>query len=269
MTVTTGTALGEADGTPICIVHEVGRGRAVLLNFSMSNYPEIMIRQTPEACAEFLAALFASAGVQWPLRLLDDEGNRHRNVEAVRWNMGADLEVMAIYGPLDERAAMWRHYTPGVARGARVVPLPRHEQVRAVRVRLPRPRYVVEIGGRHSGPVDEITIRPQPRRPVFLVLGNRALQGPILRAGSTAVAAGKILPFELEIPDAQGMHAVKIRVTTPGGEDAPWFARTVMVEEKLARFDLAIAHNERPGTWKMTATDLYTAAVSVACFDVE
>lgn len=235
----------------------------------MSTYPEIMIRQTPEACAEFLASLFASAGVQWPLRLLNDEGNRHRNVEAVRWNMGGDLEVMAIYGPLDDRAAMWRHYTPGVARGARVVPLPRHEQVDAVRVRLPRPRHVVEIGGRHRGLVDEITIRPQPRRPVFLVLGNRAMQGPILRAGSPAVLAGQILPFELEMPDSQGMHAVKIRVTTPGGEDATWFARTVVVEERLAKFELAIAHNEQPGTWKMTATDLYTEAVSVAYFVVE
>ncbi len=267
--VTTGTALGRAGETPICIVNEVGRGRVVLLNFSMSTFPEIMIRQTPEACADFLTALFASAGVKWPLHLLDEKGNRHRNVEAVRWKVGDGLEVVAVYGPLDDRTGMWRHYTPGVKRGVKVQARPEHQQVGRVRVRLPGDKHMAQIEGKQSGPSSEFTLEPRPRRPVFMVLGDRKLQAPLLTTGGPGVAAGQILQIEIEIPDAQGMHAVKIRAQNSDGDDAPWFARSIIVEDGLARLDLPIARNEHHGEWTITATDLYTQESDTASFEVE
>jgi hypothetical protein len=75
-TVTTGTACGKADGVPICIIHKVGKGQAVLLNFTLAtsftqrylqlHLPENKAR-TPEPFSRFLGNLFATAGVTPPL----------------------------------------------------------------------------------------------------------------------------------------------------------------------------------------------------------
>ena len=52
----------------------------------------------------------------------------------------------------------------------------------------------------------------------------------------------------------------------PDGNEAPWFSRSLIVEDGRKQFDVPIAHNEQTGTWTITATDLYTeesATVSI------
>lgn len=264
-----GTALGIADGVPICIVNEVGQGRAVLLNFSMGTFPHVMVPQTPESCANFLAGLFSAAEVQWPMRLMDEKGRRHRNLEAVRWQVGESMEVVAVYGPLDHRDAKWRHYTPGIRRGAKVPPRQEHDQIDPVRIHLPREKYVTQVGGPALGVCREIPLMPRARRPIFLVMSDRSLPIPVLRPDVATVSPGEMLSCEVALAGAEGMHAVKISVETPDSIDAAWFQRTIIVEDGKAYFDLPIAHNERKGAWKLTARDLYTDEVVESRFIVE
>ena len=60
------------------------------------------------------------------------------------------------------------------------------------------------------------------------------------------------------MPGADGLHAVRVGVTTADGTDADWFQLHLLIDDKPRRFDLAIAHNDPPGTWSINAVDLYT-----------
>ena len=74
-----------------------------------------------------------------------------------------------------------------------------------------------------------------------------------------AVGPGESLRIRLHIPDAQGLHALKLRVTTPDDQPAPWFNRSVMVGPGGAEIALPLAHNEPLGQWTIQVTDLYTS----------
>ncbi len=260
--LTTGKAAGEAGQTPLVIRNQVGAGQAILLNFAMCSFPNLSIPKTHEAKADLLSAIFASAGVQWPLRLLDEDGNRRRNVEAVRWQTG-NLEVVAIYGPLDDGRAQWRPREGLLDRvGAADVPKP-------VRIQLAQARYVTEIGsGREAGPTKEFTVHIRPWRPVFVVLSDQKLRSPVLTLPQRAVGPGQLLRVGLHIPDAQGLHALKLRVTTPDDQPAAWFNRSVMVGPGGAELALPLAHNDQLGQWTVQVTDLYTDRSMLARFQV-
>ena len=261
--LTTGTPLGRAGKTPIVIVNRMGRGRAILLNFTMATYPNLSRPEAPESAATMLAAMFAEAGVQWPLRLLDADGARRRNVEAVRWRTGAGCEVVAVYGPLDDGRAQWRPRERVVQRArAADVPWP-------VRLELPVARHVQQIGSSGSiGPTRDFAFEIRPWRPTFIVLSDRKIAAPVLEPAESIARRGRTLHLRASLPDAGGLHALKVRVTTPDGGPARWFDRSVVVRPGGGGVDLPIALNEQPGAWQVEATDLYTGRAAVARFTV-
>jgi len=266
--VTTGTALGQAGDSPICILNRFGKGRAILLNFTMNSFPNLSLPQTEEAAADFLDALFASTGVQWPVRMVDGEGRRMRNLEAVRWKTGDDLEVVAFYAPLDRgRHLIYPdHYRGGDCWTDRTNP----SAGASVRIVLPRARHITEIGAvRDPEPATTFTIHLRPRIPSFVVLSDRPLRSPVLKPATSAGERGEALVMQVGIPDAQGLHALTIRATGPDGRPAPWFDRTVMIDGQGAEIRLPLAHNEQTGAWTVEATDLYTSRKAVAKFHVE
>ena len=267
--VTSGTPLGTAGETPICIVNDVGRGRAILLNFPISAYPQVTIPQTPEACADFLKAMFASAGVTWPLQVTDSNGDRHRNVEAVRWDAGGGIEVVAVFGPMDAKEPLWKTYREGRAQVDRKKSDAELAGLKPVRVNLPEAKHIVRIGGESAGATTQITLLPRPWRPEFLVLSDRQLQAPKFSTDAATAVTGQILQLEIEIPDARGLHAVKLRGTDPDGTPAAWLNRSLIVKNGSGQIDLPIAHNERHGKWSLSATDLYTGSTADFVFSVE
>ncbi len=261
--VTTGTALGKAGATPICIVNEVGEGRAILLNFTMWSFPPLATHDGPEDASTFLQTIFAEAGVQWPLTMVDEAGRRHRNMESMRWRTGDGIEVVALFGP--DRST-WHDSSappPPAPFTDLATPVP-------VTVRLPRPRHVCELRtGRRAGPAEAFATGVRPRWPTFLVLSERELGAPLLEATDDTVRRGGVYEIEVKIADAQGTHPLKLRAASPDGDEAPWFSQSVFVEAGRAQIKLPIAHNEQPGRWTVTVTDLYTGASAASSFTVK
>ena len=261
--LTTGRALGHAGETPICIVNKVGDGRAILLNFPMCSFSNLSRPETPEADADLLAEIFASAGVTWPLRLLDAEGRRKRNLESVRWKTGEATEVVAVYGPLDDGRSQWRP-DEGLLDRIRALDVPS-----PVHIRLPDARHVTVLESNDElGRTDAFTIHTRPWRPVFVVLSSQPMQDPVLEPDTQTTAPGRTLEFGVRIPDPQGLHALKVRVRGPDGAAAPWFDQTVFVGQQAAELSLPIAHNEQPGTWTVEAEDLFNGRKAIARFEV-
>ena len=257
--LTSGKALGQAGAIPVMIVNHFGQGCAILFNFTMVSFPNLSLPETPEADAQMLAAIFDQAGVRWPLRLKNPDGTRLRDVEAVRWKTGDAAEVVALYGPLNDGRHQWRPREGHVHRAReRDVPRP-------VRIELPEAKYVTQIGaGGEFGQTKRVSIEIRPWRPTFLVLSDGPLNSPILEPTSVTVHQGETLNLRAQVPGATGLHALKVRLTTPAGEPATWFDRTVITASHgNTNINLKIAFNELPGTWKVELSDLYTGKSKV------
>ena len=262
-----GEALGRADGVPICIVNRYGQGRAVLLNFPTYSFSNLSLPETPEADATFLSALFATSGVEWPLRLFNEDGNRRRNMEAVRWKTGSGEQVVALYGPLHDTRAQWKEPQGGSLSLKRILA---HDVTRPVRVELHQSKHITLIGGDEPiGHTRSFTIPTRPWRPTFFAVTDEAPSPPLLKPARRQAVRGSHVHFETELPGALGLRALKVRVTTPDGREARWFDRSVMVGPLGAQISFPIALNEQSGSWTVTATDLYTGDAASASFVVD
>ena len=261
--VTTGTALGRAGHTPICIINRVGEGRAILLNFTMWSYPNIAEHQGPDDAIGLFRALFNVAGLRRPLVLFDPDDRAHRNLEAVRWRTGPGVEVVALHGPDRDT---WPDVSPPVP----PPPFDGLDTSIPVTVRLPGSRYVYEMRtGRSLGRTDRFTTGVRPWWATLFVVSDRELRAPVLTAASDSVTGGQALRIDVQIPQTRAVHALRIRVTDPEGRQVPWFRRSLIVEDGHGRFDLPMAHNEQTGRWTVTATDLYTEESATFSFLVE
>ena len=258
-----GRALGRAGDTPICIVNEVSKGRAILLNFPMWSFPNTALHDESGEASEFVKALFAAAGVEWPLRVLDESGRPHRNIEVMRWRTGEGVEVAALYGPDRDT---WPDVHPPVA----PLPFDGLDTPVPVTVALPQKKHVYEMRtGRRSGPTGEFSTGVRPWWATLLVLSERELRAPVLRAAGGPAQRGGMLEVDVRIPGSAGLRALKLRAKGPGGGDAPWLSRSVIVEDGAAQVQLPIAYNEEPGKWTVTTTDLFTSEPATVSFVVE
>ena len=180
----------------------------------------------------------------------------------MRWRTGNGIQVVALNGPTRNT---WPEH-PAVPATFKAF-----ETAVPVTVHLPQPMYVYEMrtGRRSEGPTNKFETGVRAYWPSLLVISERKLNAPVLTAPGNVAKRGRLFQLTATIPDAQGMHSLKLRALTPDGKNAPWFPQSVVVEDGTAKIDLPIAYNEQPGKWTLTATDLYTGKSAVSSFVVE
>jgi beta-galactosidase len=251
-----GKPMGSAGSGPLCIVNQAGRGRAVLLNFTMSSFPAIRDPAAPAAAADFMAALLAAAGVEPAVAVTDAAGRPVRDTEVIRWK-GRGVDFLALFGGKDEK----------------------------VQVSLPRAQHVYDLRERaYLGPQTTFAVHKLPTRATFVALSPVKLPAAQIEPSRERVKRGERLTVRLSYAASRARHAARVRVYGPDGAHAEWFD-TVVVIEPLgysaaqrragkpappgAEIALPIAHNDPAGVWTIRATDLYTGEVSEARFVVE
>jgi beta-galactosidase len=225
-----GEAWGTCGETAVCIVHKVGRGQAVLLNFAMASFPNIATEAAPEEAATVLRALFTLAGIEPRVELASGE-ERLRNIEVVRWR-NRDIEFMALFRENGEGGQ--------------------------VRVTLPEERYVYDLR-RHDalGPVTSFQTRIIPCRATFFALLPDAAP-PVKLEVPRQASPGEVVTARLSVPKAAGLHALRIRAQTPDGGAADWWDQVVIVGRDPVEVRLPVAFNDPQGQWRVRAVDLYT-----------
>ncbi|MBI3117456.1 MAG: beta-galactosidase trimerization domain-containing protein, partial [Candidatus Hydrogenedentes bacterium] len=209
--LTTGKALGDAAfihywtglRAPVCIVNEYGKGRAVLLNFSVFDAP----------CAPLLRGLLAAAGVT-PAIQLSVNGRAPKDVEISRWRTG-EIEFFTLLGTKTDED---------------------------VRVSLAQPGRLYDMK-RHLdlGYAAEFTARLRPNRgSVFAVLPS-APESPRINLPGKA-RAGSVVNANISIPHAQGAHAINVKVTRPDGQDSDWLRQPLLAASCPAAITLPFAY---------------------------
>jgi len=226
---TTARAFGTCGGRPAVMVRRVGSGRAILLNFAMASFPRLDEPAAPESAADFLAALFASAGVRPEIRTRSGP-RRTRNLETVQWQNG-QMRLVALFRHTGEDED--------------------------VVVEFDRPLHVVDLRwGKRSGPARSFPTRLLGSCPTFLALSPRKLASLVARLEPETARPGQMVKLRLRVPDALGLHPVKIEAKTPAGKPADWFQRVVMVGGAWVEVPLPVAFNDPVGAWTIEARDL-------------
>ena len=224
--VTTGTACGNAGKTPLCIVHPVGKGQAVLLNFALA---PCYFKQIPAPLTDFLRNLLATVGVSPALRLVDAQGQPVHDVEVIRWQHGT--------------ATLLTLFRQGGA--------PAH-----ARLVLDSPAYLYNMReGRALGKVAELPVEIVPDHPGWFAL--LPAQAPALRLtlNTPRAQAGAVLQATVQLPRLAGTQAVRLRLIKPDGMPAAWADRTVLAGDSAITVPIATAFNDQPGDWRLEATD--------------
>ena len=245
--VTTAQPVGSAKDVPLCLVNQVDRGRAVLLNFTMKvpgtwgSSPSP--RELAGATADFVAALLALGGVEPEVTVTDLAGNPVRDTEVIRWR-GEGVDFVALLGSqLSSRGSL------GDAAATDEM----------VQVHLPDVQHVYDLREHvYRGRTASFTAQKMSRRATFIALSTQQLSGPQMDCRKTTIPRGEQLTVQLSYPGSPAYHAARLRVYQPGGAHAEWLDQVVMVGPEGARVTLPIAFNDPVGRWTVEAIDLYT-----------
>ena len=256
---TAASALAQARDIPVVLINRYGKGKTILLNFSMASLPALSGPSTPESVADFIRALFAEAGVEPEYELRDDTNNRARDIELVRWQNGEDT-LLALH-PLGD-----------VRTGGRSWVSPERLRKRAVHVSLSQKRHVYNLhdpkASAGSGLADGFAVHLRPGRARFFALTGKELARPSVSLDASMVDRGAVATARVQVPDAGGRHALRLRAKTPSGGEADWLNQVIIAERTGTEVALPIAFNDPPGSWSIEVTDLFTGNRAVAVLEV-
>jgi len=231
-------AMGAAGKAPLNLTNSFGKGHAVLLNLAMGSFPAQGQGAEPAA---WLRQILGQRHVAPTLEMTDAKGSRVRNLEVTRWLTGS-VQI----------ATLLRH--AGLAE--------------TVTLRLPEAMHVYDLKShRDLGKGQSFNLAVTPCRAGVYALSPESL-GPVRLEAAPAVAPGTTQAIRITAGLAQGLQAVSLRVTLPDGRPADWVDPVTIADAAGTTLTVPVALNDPPGTWTLTATDLYTGQAAVLRFEV-
>lgn len=263
VTLTTGQALGKADDKPVCIVNTVGKGRAILLN--------MVVRSTftprddtgglgsrpngatmPNDAARFFLGLLHASGVERAFNFVGFGNERVpfvQNVRVQRWRNG-DYEIAGFlrqevdglfYCAVIPDHPNWPVSPERKAGGRPYAPAPWAYDLKNGLTVGPAYWYIMPI---EPGRAQLYAHLPGPLPPMKVELPKQAQRGTPIT-------------LKLAVPQARGLHAIKLRARLPDDTPAKFWDQTVQVAKDPVTVTLPLAFNDPVGEWTVVLTDLF------------
>ncbi|MCC7500123.1 MAG: beta-galactosidase trimerization domain-containing protein, partial [Bryobacterales bacterium] len=228
--VTTGKPLGQAFrihywtglNTPVAVVNDFGKGRAILLNWSVFEVPS----------GDFIESLLRMSGVTPAIRIAREDGGPVSGIKITRWTNGQSA-LAALLGDYNG----------------------------PVKVALPAPRRIHDLRQhKYLGKTATFTTALRADRATFLALEAAPAEeaAPEVRFPMGAARRGEVVRATVNLAGTPAVHPVRLRVFTPNGRPAGWFDRTALVGRQPAEWILPLAYNDPVGDWTVRAVDLLT-----------
>jgi beta-galactosidase len=269
VTATTGKPLGTAGAAAACVVNDVGKGRAILLNAvprscfpvrddtgGLNGQPTSDV--LPADAAAFFLNLFHAVGVERTLHVLEFKKEKtpwFGNVRVQRWRDG-DYTILGLFRQIDTRPAR-----ASVIFGSEKWPLSPERKASG----LPTPEFPWVYDIKHDLPsgqtqwfIDEL----QPGRATF----HAILPGPLakMRVEMPETAArGDGVKVRLAVPEARGRHAIRLTATRPDGSPARFWEQNLIVDREPVEVVLPVAFNDPAGAWSLTFRDVFGSETAV------
>lgn len=250
--VVDGTAFGQAGATPVVIVKQTGKGRAVLLNYSFAG--PARARLTPEALQQWgvLQAVLALGGVK-PQMQVTRNGEPLRMLETVRFHDGP-IEYV---GFLKNRAGADETTAPA--------------QVTAAGPAM----FTYDVrGGSYLGKVASWQADFVPARAKLYARLPYTIDGVRVTALKQAAnlpnqATGPGLACTVTVQTSikqPGRHWVEVRVVGPDAKIRREYCRNVMTMGGTATTIIPLALNDESGTWKVIAREVISGKTATTTF---
>jgi hypothetical protein len=240
------TALGTAAERPVLLVNEVGRGRAILLNFQAltagATDPDTV------AARSLLQALYDACGARNAVRFCAPNGGTLPLTETRVWRNGGGL----VFGLWRQMKNAWFSPKSDTVAGD---PQPAH-------IELTGRRHVYDLrAGRYLGQVSSVDTNLRwGRASFFLALPYRV--GPMRVAlDTTAPQPGQVVQATVTLelpPQARETFAAWAEVTDPAGRKPLWGQQVVMLKGGQGQVRFRAAVNDMPGTWTVRVTELFS-----------
>ncbi|MCD6360650.1 MAG: beta-galactosidase, partial [Armatimonadetes bacterium] len=246
------TALGRVGDMPALFVNRVGKGAAILLNCSFSNYSDVRAtgaageteeeikspEQVTRPIRNLMRALLSAAGVHNPLEI-EVDGGAGPQIQVSRFTLGDGMLIGAV-----------RAITAG--------PIDRDDLL-GYRVGLPEAAHVYDVrAGKYLGEVAEVTdSAPRGIARLWAVLPYRVTG--LSLAGPSRATAGDVVRLNITLTAAGGKpgpHVVRVTVTGPDGQERRYHARNVTVWGGEAHTEFPLACDAAAGEWTVAARDV-------------
>jgi len=244
-----GEAAGTAgDSTPALISHSYGKGKAILLNFSLDGYVLAGVYTIPRTVhapkiLAFVKPLIQSCGVRRPVGFSPDLAGLH----CYPSHLG-NLRYLALMQDLPEPLA---NYAAGIAK-----PL----VTKKTAITLEKPAHVYESRAkRYLGQSDRVVTYVTPGIGKVLALLPYRLRSLEVKAPSE-VKQGDDLPYEitLDATEPPEKHVLHIALISPDGKAIRWYTKNLACTGGRYAGELTLALNEKPGAYELSVTDAAT-----------
>ncbi|MBZ5544563.1 MAG: beta-galactosidase trimerization domain-containing protein, partial [Acidobacteriia bacterium] len=255
---------GDASEPLFLISNHYGAGRAITLNFWMSDYLRLRKTAAQDAWLALLRDYLLLAGTQ-PVADVRKAGGRRLTCSEVE------------------------EFRKGPATFLAILPKQDCTDAGMVTVHLAAPQYVYDLRAHHLlGRITQADGGMAPGEPLlFAMLPTPVGRLSVLPAGGTAgaaqVRAGDTVRFSVRFaprsraagssqPAAAQANgnlppaAIHIEVRNPAGRVVDYYGANRALANGTADFTIPLAFNDVPGTWRVTAREPYTHQTASAAF---
>jgi hypothetical protein len=247
--VTNAEAMDEADNIPLVSVNRSGKGRAVYLNFSFTEYFRERHYVDWSGFRELMRDVLKSHEIEAPVKITVN-GQPHRCVEVVRFQ-DAGIQYVTLLS--DEQ------------------PVP--EKVPESVVRFPREAYIYDVRkGEFLGFGQEIRTHIKSARAQVYALSPYKIQELAVETESH-YRQGDVVKYDVVVISGTltpRRHCVRIDVFDPQGKVCPWYGKNLFAGYAgIGSGEISLAENDMTGRWTITAKDITSGMQQSASFVVQ
>lgn len=248
---------------PAWIANRYEKGKALLLNFSISDYAEVAgsleksavkVGDDSGAIRDLFKALMTQAGVDDPVKV-EPEIAGARLYRFVKDGLAYLGVLQGLPEPADaylDGSAKTLIARPGV-------------------LKLCEKKYIYDARqGKYLGYSDRIETAIEPAKGLLFALLPYEVKGVRVSA-SKHIRQGEDLEYKAAIEGTKnpGLHVFHVELTSPKGENVSYYADNVVGEGGKCQGLISLALNEAVGKWKLRVRDVATGMTVEHAFVVE
>lgn len=250
---------------PALIVNTYGKGRTMLLNFSLA---QCYAEYKPATGVRIKTSDGAQDALELFKKLMTKAGTKNHaeiepKIDGVRFYWFGENESYYL-GVLQELPEETRAYITGQARPLNANP---------VILNLYGKKHVYDARlGKYLGYTDQIKIEIEPAKAMLFALLPYKTKGIKLNL-NTRMRRGAKLEYNAEVEidgtEKPGLHVLHVELISPKGEILPHYSENTLAANGKTSGYIALALNDEPGKWKMRVRDVATGITTEKTFRIK
>jgi hypothetical protein len=255
-----GRAAGRVGDAPAIIHNSYGKGRAVLLNFSIEGYIPSRVNWPENQYAALMRSILAN------LEIFPDvkTGTQVPGLEVTRFKSGGLQYITFLQDIVSTSIEL--------TGSSMFVAVPDKKPVTKFTATMPSEGYVYNVrDGKYMGKGRQAALGIKVLEPAVLAVVPYKIEGISLSAVPGRVEQGQKLRYSIKVNsnDATKIEEqiVRIQFINPRGQEVEHYGGNIPVTGS-AEQEQRLALNEAPGIWTIVARDLISGSMAKTCFIV-